>query len=155
MFGIVCPKPKLTHDECQKSALESTVTRFFYIFNYSTGAGGVDLNPLTYLPPSSVIVYRYIRAIRLFMAQNFLHLSWDKAETFFALSAGAFCYLPHFLKQLSGFSSVFAVAKQLFVSHGLNGVCCENNKCIRCSQMMCALPKKHHLRFWVHSDSKL
>lgn len=40
VFGMVCPKPKLTHDECQKRALESTVTCFFNIFNYSTAAGG-------------------------------------------------------------------------------------------------------------------
>lgn len=45
---------------------------FFNIFNYSTGAEGVDFNPLTYLPPFSVIVHIHID-IYLYMHHTPFH----------------------------------------------------------------------------------
>lgn len=89
------------------------------------------------------------------MVQNLLHFSWDKAETFLALS-----YLIFLNSSLD--SLYFSQLRRSFLFHAvLNDVCCENNKCIRCSRMTSALPKKTkktkrgHLLFWVPSDSKL
>lgn len=103
----------------------------------------MDWNPGTRLPPSSVAVHKF--HVRLLAVRNVLHLRWDGAETPLASSAGA--SLSGLLPQLF-FSSVLAVVKQFFfASRGLNDACGENNKCIRCCQMMWALPKTHHSPF--------
>lgn len=128
-----------------KRVFESTVTHSLYIFNYSTGAGVC----VDFIPDLSTSIFCYcIYAPHAFSWCRFISISvgTKQKRSSPCLLMFSVNYL-NFFKQLSGFSSVFAFAKELFVSNGLNEACCENNKCIRCSQMMCSLPKKHHLRF--------
>lgn len=51
--------------------------------------------------------------------------------------------VPHFFLNSSLDSLYFSQLRRSFLFHAvLNDVCCENNKCIRCSRMTSALPLK-------------
>lgn len=136
VFGVVCPKPKLTHDECLKEC-QNVLWYIFIIFNFFPLEQIAQLSPFCRrLPQCSVCIYVTTSFFLPYIVQYYLRLRGQGENCCHVLLPVLVCYSYLEVFTVGPLWIFISMVLRAFVSHSLslNGVCCQKNKCIRYCQ---------------------